>query len=37
LLSKNGLELYQQSISNQSDRKILAKNPGVEKIDGKWY
>ena len=37
LLSKNGLELYQQSISNQSDRKLLAKNPGVEKIDGKWY
>jgi len=37
LLSKNGLELYQQSINNQSDRKIIAKNPGVEKTNWKWY
>ena len=36
-LSKSGLELYQQSINNQSDRKILAKNPGVEKTNWKWY
>ena len=36
-LSKSGLELYQQSLSNQSDRKILAKNPGVEKTNWKWY
>jgi hypothetical protein len=36
-LSKNGLELYQQSLSNQSDKKILAKNPGVEKTNWKWY
>jgi hypothetical protein len=37
LLSKNGLELYRQSISNQSDRIILAKNPEVDKTIGKWY
>jgi hypothetical protein len=37
LLSKSGLELYQQSIGNHSDRKVIAKNPWVEKIDGKWY
>jgi hypothetical protein len=36
-LSKNGLELYQQSINNQSDRKVIAKNPGVEKTNWKWY
>jgi hypothetical protein len=37
LLSKSGLELYQQSINNQSDRKILAENPLVEKTNGKWH
>ena len=36
-LSKNGLELYQQSLSNQSDRKVIAKNAGVEKTNWKWY
>ena len=36
-LSKNGLELYQQTINNQSDRKVVAKNSGVEKANWKWY
>jgi hypothetical protein len=35
-LSKNGIELYQKSMNNQSNM-ILSKNTEIEKKDGVWY